>query len=60
MLDGYRTLLEPDARRRPAARKLPGPWTRTGRRLDAIRYRVANKIRRMTGISLSRDTQRVL
>ena len=60
VLAGYQALLGPGARWRSAARDLPGPWTRAGRQLDAMRYRAVNKLRRMTGLSLSRDTKRVL
>lgn len=60
VLDGYQALLAPGARWRSAARDLPGPWARAVRQLDAMRYRIVNKLRRVTGLSLSRDTQRVL
>lgn len=60
VLEGYQALLGPGARWRSAARDLPGPWTRAGRQLDAMRYRVVNKLSRLTGLSLSRDTKRVL
>lgn len=51
ILEGYRALVATDTLSRAGAPALPGPTVRLGRRFDAFRYRVTNKLRRLTGRS---------
>lgn len=49
LLDGYRALVADGAPWRSRARSLPDTQARVSRTLDAFKYRVTNKLRRLTG-----------
>ena len=57
ILAGYRAIMDRGAPWRVTARALPGRPVRVSRALDAFRYRVANKIRRLTSRS-NRETEK--